>query len=143
MYESYACARHITSIIDYISLRKNVDILNQCLPSHPTIHSTPCPTYTIYPHPPQLLVLLQSLPPRHRYGHGHPYAPYHANLFMGHLEQDFLNSKFDKLGLWLRFIDMFLLWPHGPNCLERLNSRYPIHFTSNTYSSHSWMSIYT
>ena len=54
-------------------------------------------------------------------------APSYANLFMGHLEQDFLGSQLDKPSLWLRFIDdIFLLWCHGPNSftafLEWLNS---------------------
>ena len=37
-------------------------------------------------------------------------APSYANLFMGHLEQEFLNSEPYKPSLWLRFIDdIFLL----------------------------------
>ena len=32
-------------------------------------------------------------------------APSYANLLMGYLEQDFLNSEFDKPSLSLRFID--------------------------------------
>ena len=65
----------------------------------------------------------------------------YANLFMADLEQDFLDSQFDKPSLWLRFIDnIFLLWPHGPDSLtvflKQLNSRYPVHFTLNTSPSH-------
>ena len=68
-------------------------------------------------------------------------APSYANLFMGHLEQKFLNSEPYKPSLWLRFIDdIFLHWPDGPDSLitflERLNSRYPYHFIWNTSQSH-------
>ena len=58
-------------------------------------------------------------------------APSYANLFMGSLEEDFLNSEDSKPDLWLRFIDdIFLLWTHGHDSLllflERLNSRHPV-----------------
>jgi hypothetical protein len=32
-------------------------------------------------------------------------ASSYANLFMGSLDEDFLNSEDSKLDLWLRFID--------------------------------------
>jgi len=32
-------------------------------------------------------------------------APSYANLYMGSLEEDFLNSEDSKPDLWLRFID--------------------------------------
>ena len=73
-----------------------------------------------------------------------------ANLFMGHLEQDFLDSQLDKPSLCLRFIDdIFLLWLHGPDSLtaflEQLNNHYPVHFTWNTSppTSPFWMSMFT
>ena len=68
-------------------------------------------------------------------------TPSYANLFMGHLEQDFLDSELNKPGLWLRFIDdLLLLWPHGADSLtiffQWLNSLYPAHFAWNTSPSH-------
>ena len=44
---------------------------------------------------------------------GNRMACSYANLFMGSLEDDFLNSKDSKPNLWLRFIDVILLWTHG------------------------------
>jgi hypothetical protein len=58
-------------------------------------------------------------------------TPSYANLFMGSVEEDFLNSEESKPDFWLRFIDdNFLLWTYGHDSLilflERLNSRYPV-----------------
>ena len=44
-------------------------------PTHPTIHSSPYPTLTIYSYPQLLLLQLPTFPPGQRYGHGHPYSP--------------------------------------------------------------------
>jgi len=46
-------------------------------------------------------------------------APSYANLFMGLLEENFLNSLSLKPLVWLRFIDdIFIIWHHGK---EQLN----------------------
>ena len=67
-------------------------------------------------------------------------APSYANLFMGSLEEDFLNLEDSKPDLWLRFIDdIFLLWTQGHDSLlfiESLNSRYPVRFTWTIFPSH-------
>ena len=67
-------------------------------------------------------------------------APSYCNLFMGFIEQDFLDFIVEKPSLWLHLMDdIFLLWPQGPNSLtqflECLNSRYPVQFTWHTFSS--------
>ena len=47
-------------------------------------------------------------------------APSYANLFMAHLEQNFLNTQEIKPLIWWRFIDdIFFIWTHGE---ENLNS---------------------
>ncbi|XP_053372772.1 uncharacterized protein LOC123535916 [Mercenaria mercenaria] len=51
---------------------------------------------------------------------GSPFAPTYASLFMGKLEQDFLQSQQLKPTLWLRFLDdVFMIWDHS---LDELNS---------------------
>jgi hypothetical protein len=47
----------------------------------------------------------------------------YTNLLMGLLEEDLLNSEDPKPDLWLRFIDIFLLWTyeHDSLFLECLN----------------------
>ena len=45
-------------------------------------------------------------------------APNYANIFMGKLETNFLNTYPIKPLLWLRYIDdIFILWNHGKNTL--------------------------
>ena len=52
---------------------------------------------------------------------------------------NFLNSEDTKPDLWLRFIDIFLLWTHGHDSLllflECLNSCYPVRVTWTISSS--------
>jgi hypothetical protein len=43
-------------------------------------------------------------------------APYY-DIFMGSLEEDFLNSEDTKPDIWFRFIDIILLWTHGHDSL--------------------------
>ena len=110
------------------SLPWNISLIN--IPSYPTIHSVPCPTLNSHHY---LQVKGTAM--------GILIAPSNANLFMGYLEQDFLNSELDKPSLWLSFInDIFLLWPHClgslTTFLEQLNSHYPVHFTWNTFQSY-------
>lgn len=64
-------------------------------------------------------------------------APSYANLFMSHLEEDFLLRRWrrDQRPLvWRRFIDdVFMIWSHGELALTQfmnlLNSLYPVTFT--------------
>jgi hypothetical protein len=50
---------------------------------------------------------------------GSPFAPAYASLFMGKLEQDFLQTRQLKPTLWLRFLDdIFMIWDHS---LDELN----------------------
>ncbi|XP_072033107.1 uncharacterized protein [Amphiura filiformis] len=63
-------------------------------------------------------------------------TPSGACLFMGRLEEDFLNSAAYKPLIWLRYIDdIFLIWTHGHEELENFiihcNSKHPsIKFTA-------------
>lgn len=61
-------------------------------------------------------------------------APSYANLFMGHLEQEFLGCQSLRPLLWVRFIDdIFLLWHHGEQLLrvflDRLGGHGSVRFT--------------
>ena len=61
-------------------------------------------------------------------------APSYANLFMGKIETDFLAGQPLTPTMWLRFIDdIFAIWTHGLEallqCLDTLNSIYPVKFT--------------
>uniref|UniRef100_A0A1B6KRB6 Reverse transcriptase domain-containing protein n=1 Tax=Graphocephala atropunctata TaxID=36148 RepID=A0A1B6KRB6_9HEMI len=63
-------------------------------------------------------------------------APAYANLFMGKLEEDFLNSQPYKPLMWLRFIDdIFMIWNNSTellkNFLENLNKFSILKFTWN------------
>ena len=45
---------------------------------------------------------------------GSSMAPSYASLFMGKLENDFLNARVLKATLWLRFLDdIFMIWDHS------------------------------
>jgi len=67
-------------------------------------------------------------------------APSMACLFMGRLEERLLSSVSKKPLMWIRYIDdVFFLWPHGPDELQRFvtlcNSFHPtIKFTSESSS---------
>ena len=51
---------------------------------------------------------------------GSPMAPAYASLFMGKLEQDFIQSRSLGPSTWLRFLDdIFMIWDHS---LESLHS---------------------
>ena len=66
---------------------------------------------------------------------GSPMAPAYASLFMGKLEQEFLESRDLVPSLWLRFLDdIFIVWDHSLESLhsfiDALNSFHPtIKFT--------------
>ena len=66
---------------------------------------------------------------------GSPMAPAYASLFMGKLEQDFIQSKSLGPSTWLRFLDdIFMVWDHSLESLhsfiDALNSFHPsIKFT--------------
>ena len=66
---------------------------------------------------------------------GKPKAPAYASLFMGKLEQDFIQSRFLGPSTWLRFLDdIFMVWDHSLESLhsfiDALNSFHPsIKFT--------------
>ena len=69
-------------------------------------------------------------------------APQYANLFMGRLEQEFLDSCELKPSLYLRYIDdIFMLWPHGLDALQdfflRFNAFHPTIKFKMDYSSES------
>jgi hypothetical protein len=73
---------------------------------------------------------------------GSPMAPCYASLFMGKLEQMFLDGCEYKPDAWLRFLDdIFMLWTHSLEDLykfiEALNAFHPnIKFTYNISESH-------
>ena len=56
-------------------------------------------------------------------------APSYANLFVGSLEEDFLNSEDSRPDFWLRSIDDLFLWTHSHDYflffLECLNNQKP------------------
>ena len=66
---------------------------------------------------------------------GSSMAPSYASLFMGKLENDFLNARVLKPTLWLRFLDdIFMIWDHSLNELhsfiDTINNFHPcIKFT--------------
>ena len=66
---------------------------------------------------------------------GSPMAPAYASLFMGKLEQDFIQSRSLGPSTWLRFFgDIFMVWDHSLESLhsfiDALNSFHPsIKFT--------------
>ena len=67
-------------------------------------------------------------------------APSYANLFMGRLEESFLDSRNLKPLFWARYIDdIFLLWSHGhetlSSFLSSLNSSFSVSFTSSISDS--------
>jgi len=68
---------------------------------------------------------------------GSPIAPSYASLFMGKLENDFLNKCFLKPDVWLRFLDdIFMIWNYPLEDLyyfiDSLNKLHPtIKFTFN------------
>ena len=50
---------------------------------------------------------------------GSSMAPSYASLFIGKLENDFLNARVLKATLWLRFLDdIFMIWDHSLNELH-------------------------
>ena len=50
---------------------------------------------------------------------GSPMAPAYASLFMGKLEQDFIQSRSIGPSAWLRFLDdIFMVWDHSLECLH-------------------------
>ena len=50
---------------------------------------------------------------------GSPMAPVYASLFMGKLEQDFIQSRSIGPSTWLRFLDdIFMVWDHSLECLH-------------------------
>ena len=52
---------------------------------------------------------------------GSPMAPAYASLFMGKLEQEFLESRDLVPSLWLRFLDdIFMVWDHSLESLHIL-----------------------
>jgi hypothetical protein len=67
-------------------------------------------------------------------------SPFVSNIFIEHFEKFALDSEQHKLSLWIRYLDdMFVIWPHGPECLQNflshLNSLSPsIQFTIETES---------
>jgi hypothetical protein len=73
---------------------------------------------------------------------GSPMAPSYASLFMGKLEEDFLNSRTVKPTVWYRFLDdIFMIWDGSLNDLKTfindLNAFHPnIQFT-HTISENS------
>jgi len=60
-------------------------------------------------------------------------APFYANLFMGKLEHDFLQTQLLTPLLWVRFLDDMMLWTHGETSLktflEQLNQFRVVQFT--------------
>ena len=72
---------------------------------------------------------------------GSPMAPSYASLFMGRLEEQFLNSTYVKPDVWLRFLDdIFMIWNDSLETLnffiDSLNSFHPnIKFTYNISKS--------
>ena len=64
-------------------------------------------------------------------------APSYANLFMGFLETDLLNSSPDKPLVWYRYIDdVFFIWTHGREKLDEFlnfcnNNEYGMIFETN------------
>ena len=66
---------------------------------------------------------------------GSPMAPAYVSLFMGKLEQDFIQSRSLGPSTWLRFLDdIFMVWDHSLESLhsfiDALNSFHPsIKFT--------------
>ena len=55
----------------------------------------------------------------------------YANIFMGDLEENLLNSADKRPDIWWRYIDdVFVIWPFGERCLmEFLNYINSIHPT--------------
>ena len=63
-------------------------------------------------------------------------APTLANLFMGHFEETHVYTQSLQPSLWVRFIDIFLIWAHGKPALEQFidtlnNSHRTIKFSSH------------
>jgi hypothetical protein len=57
---------------------------------------------------------------------GTKFAPGYANIYMGYLEEEFLNSCALRPWVWWRFLDdVFMIWLHGEkelnDFLARLN----------------------
>jgi len=73
---------------------------------------------------------------------GSPMAPSYASLFMGKLEQDFLENENFNPTVWLRFLDdIFMIWNHSEEDLHKfinsLNNFHPtIKFTYTASSTH-------
>ena len=69
-------------------------------------------------------------------------APSFANLFMGHLEEQFVYSYHLKPFIWKRFIDdIFFVWTYGPKELELFvqylnNCHHSIKFTLESSTEH-------
>jgi len=74
-------------------------------------------------------------------------APSYANVFMGKLEHDFLQTQPLNPLLWVRFLDdIMMLWTHGETSLktflEQLNQIRVVQFTwSISDISLTWTSL--
>ena len=51
-------------------------------------------------------------------------APQHANIFMTHLEERILEKLTQKPILYLRYIDIFMLWTHGETAFDIFCSQF-------------------
>ena len=60
---------------------------------------------------------------------GSPLSPIVANIFMEHFEEIAMKTANKTPSMWLRYVDTFSLWPHGPEelslFLEHINSIRP------------------
>ena len=65
-----------------------------------------------------------------------PVAPTYSNIFMGWLEQQILDTFAHKPLIYLRYLDIFMIWTHGKELLDKFivhaNQFHPtIKFTAN------------
>ena len=68
---------------------------------------------------------------------GSSMAPSYASLFMGKLENDFLNARGLKPTLWLRFLDdIFMIWDHS-SFIDTINNFHPCIKFTHTISQRS------
>jgi hypothetical protein len=53
---------------------------------------------------------------------GSSLPPIVSSIYTGHSEKLALDSAQQKPSLWLRYLDIFLVWPHGPERLQNFFS---------------------
>jgi hypothetical protein len=53
-----------------------------------------------------------------------PETEIESNVYMEHLEKFTLDSAQHKPSLWLRYVDIFVVGPHGPEQLQNFLSHF-------------------